>query len=49
VRGEEYSSQLDSFIEACKTNNSSNENSFASAYETDRIIDLVHKAHAARA
>jgi len=49
VRGEEYSSQLDSFIEACKSKNPNNENSFASAYETDRVIDLVHKAHAARA
>lgn len=49
VRGEEYSAQLDSFVQACKSNNANNENSFASAYETDRVIDLVHKAHAARA
>ncbi len=48
LRGEEYSAQLDAFIEAVKKKNAQGENSFASAYETDRAIDLVLKAHEAR-
>jgi predicted dehydrogenase len=48
LRGEEYSAQIDAFVEAVKKKTHQHENSFASAYETDRIIDLVLKAHTAR-
>ncbi len=48
LRGEEYTAQIDAFVEAIKKKTHQHENSFASAYETDRVIDLVLKAHAAR-
>lgn len=41
LRGEEYSAQIDSFIEAIQAKNFRPENSFASAAETDRIIDRI--------
>lgn len=44
LRGEEYSAQLDAFIDAVEQGSSEHENSFASASETDRIIDLIQKA-----
>jgi len=44
LRGEEYSAQIDSFIGAVQRGTSDHENSFASAYETDRTIDLIMKA-----
>jgi predicted dehydrogenase len=44
LRGEEYSAQIDSFMDAVKGGTSEHENSFASAYETDRTIDLIMKA-----
>jgi scyllo-inositol 2-dehydrogenase (NADP+) len=44
LRGEEYSAQIEAFIAAVEGGQSKQENSFASAYETDRIIDLVMKA-----
>ena len=41
LRGEEYSAQLEAFTEAIRTGNMAHENSFASAYETERVIDLI--------
>ncbi len=49
LRGEEYTAQIDAFIGAVKNKTPQHENSFASAYETDRVINLISKAHAARA
>lgn len=45
LRGEEYSSQLDSFFQAIESANMSHENSFASAFETDRVLDLINQAN----
>ena len=44
LRGEEYSSQIDAFVDAIEAGAPWNENSFASAAETDRVIDLVLQA-----
>lgn len=44
LRGEEYSAQVDAFIEAVKRGSAEHENSFASAAETDRVIELVRQA-----
>ena len=44
LRGEEYSAQIDAFVAAAEAGTGANENSFASAYETDRVIDLIMKA-----
>lgn len=44
LRGEEYSAQLDAFVAAVERGTAVHENSFASAYETDRAIDLIQKA-----
>ena len=41
LRGEEYSAQIDSFLGAVERGRAEHENSFASAYEADRIIDLM--------
>jgi predicted dehydrogenase len=42
VRGEEYSAQLDYFVQAVETRRASdNVNSFASALETDRVIEMI--------
>jgi len=43
LRGEEYSAQIDSFLNAVERRTAEHENSFASAYETDRIIDQITK------
>lgn len=43
LRGEEYSAQIDAFIAAVEDRNADHENSFASAHETDRVIDLIHQ------
>ncbi len=43
-RGEEYSAQLDAFVSAAERGVSDHENSFASAYQTDRTIDLIQRA-----
>ncbi len=48
LRGEEYSAQLEAFTEAIRSGNMAHENSFASAYETDRVVDLILKAHQAK-
>ncbi len=44
LRGEEYSAQIDAFVDAAERGSAVHENSFGSAYETDRVIDLVAKA-----
>lgn len=49
LRGEEYSAQIDSFVEAVKAGIVVHENTFSSAYETDRMIDLIIQANGARA
>ncbi len=41
LRGEEYSAQIDSFIDAVSAKNVSPENSFESAYNTDSTIELI--------
>jgi predicted dehydrogenase len=43
LRGEEYSAQVEAFIGAVRRGSAEHESSFASAYETDRIIDLIMK------
>jgi scyllo-inositol 2-dehydrogenase (NADP+) len=48
LRGEEYTAQIDAFVDAMKQRTHNNENSFASAYETDRVIDLVQQASVSR-
>jgi predicted dehydrogenase len=49
VRGEEYSAQLDSFVRAIRDGKLDHENSFASACEADRVLDLIVRAHQASA
>jgi predicted dehydrogenase len=44
LRGEEYSAQVDSFIDAVQRRTAVHENSFASAYEADRVVDLIAQA-----
>lgn len=44
LRGEEYSAQVESFLDAVRSGNTAHENSFASAYETDRVVDLILQA-----
>jgi predicted dehydrogenase len=44
LRGEEYSAQLDCFFGAIRKGDLGQENSFASAYETDRVLDLIRQA-----
>ena len=41
LRGEEYSAQIEYFIECIKNKNIDNINSFASAYATDSVADLI--------
>lgn len=43
LRGEEYSSQADAFVKAVQSNNASPLNSFASALQTDTVVDLLSK------
>jgi predicted dehydrogenase len=44
LRGEEYSAQIDSFIAAIESGNMAHENSFASALETDRVLEQIAQA-----
>ncbi len=48
LRGEEYSAQIDAFIGAIQRGDLEHENSFASAYQADRVIDLIVQANQAR-
>jgi scyllo-inositol 2-dehydrogenase (NADP+) len=43
LRGEEYTAQIDAFVAAVTRGSAEHENSFFSAYESDRIIDLIMK------
>ena len=44
LRGEEYSFQVDEFIAAITRGSADHENSFASAYECDRVVDAIMKS-----
>lgn len=44
LRGEEYSAQVEAFVDAVARASPGGENSFASAHETDRVIDAILKA-----
>src|SRR6267143_845678 len=39
LRGEEYTAQVAAFFSAIRSENAAYQNSFASAYETDRVLD----------
>ena len=41
LRGEEYSSQVDYFIKHVINRDTANVNSFKTAYETDKVIDMI--------
>lgn len=43
VRGEEYSNQLDHFVEAVAERRLANPNSFATAFETDLVLDMIKR------
>lgn len=43
VRGEEYSAQLDYFVECIETGRRENINSFAAALETDLVLDMLQR------
>lgn len=45
LRGEEYSSQIDYFIESVTNKNINNKSSFESATQTDEVIKLLLKDH----
>jgi len=49
LRGEEYSAQLDAFVDAITRGTAALENSFASAAETDEVIGRIQKAAQERA
>jgi predicted dehydrogenase len=48
LRGEEYSAQIEYFIQCIKHNDLNNINSFANAYATDYVADLIKQDAAAR-
>jgi predicted dehydrogenase len=48
LRGEEYSAQIDYFIQCIKEKNCENINSFATAHATDLVADLIKKDALAR-
>lgn len=41
LRGEEYSAQIDYFVQSCKARRVDGENSFASALQADRIVAMI--------
>jgi len=41
LRGEEYSSQIDYFVNCIKENNLQNKNSFEAAFHTDMVIEML--------
>jgi predicted dehydrogenase len=41
LRGEEYSAQIDYFVKAIENRQSDNVNSFRSALQTDRLVDMI--------
>ncbi len=48
LRGEEYSAQIDAFVDAAERGTSDHENSFASAWQADRTIELIQRIAQAR-
>ncbi|MEO1234169.1 MAG: Gfo/Idh/MocA family oxidoreductase [Myxococcota bacterium] len=48
LRGEEYSAQIDTFVSNIKSGNLEGENRFASAYQTDEVLEMIQKADRAR-
>jgi scyllo-inositol 2-dehydrogenase (NADP+) len=44
LRGEEYTAQIDAFVDAVERGTAEHENSFASAYDTDRVVQLIADA-----
>lgn len=48
LRGEEYSAQLDAFVEAIATGGGAIDSTFATACEADRVIALIEQASRAR-
>jgi predicted dehydrogenase len=44
LRGEEYSAQVEAFVAAVSRGDLDHENSFASAYETDKVLDSIARA-----
>ncbi len=44
LRGEEYSSQIDYFVDAVQGKVPNNRNTFESSWHTDRAVDLIRKA-----
>jgi scyllo-inositol 2-dehydrogenase (NADP+) len=44
LRGEEYSAQMEAFVSAIRTEDAAGENSFASACQTDQVIDQIARA-----
>ena len=48
LRGEEYSAQIEYFIDAVKTHSQINVNSFASALHTNEVAEMVKKDAATR-
>jgi len=47
MRGEEYSAQLDYFVDSIRTGRIDGRNSFRSALETDRIVSMIQQPAAA--
>ena len=48
LRGEEYSSQVDSFARSVAAKDPNGENTFASAAETDWVVERIAQIHEAR-
>jgi predicted dehydrogenase len=44
LRGEEYSAQLVAFFDSIRNEDLAHENSFASSYETDRVLHMIKQA-----
>jgi len=44
LRGEEYSAQIDAFVDAVEAGSPEHENSFASAFDTDRVTAMIVQA-----
>jgi hypothetical protein len=41
LRGEEYSAQIDYFVQSCKQRRVDGENSFRSALQADRVVAMI--------
>jgi scyllo-inositol 2-dehydrogenase (NADP+) len=41
LRGEEYSAQIDYFVKAIENKSRDNVNSFRSALQTDKLVDMI--------